>query len=68
MAANCIRFRKWEGIARNAEFIMENLLAIRLGSQSQLPWTLIHSLRYLSFWNGKPRVSSFQDYPTQGFH
>ena len=34
MSANCIRLRKWEGIGRNAEFVMENLLASRLGSQS----------------------------------
>ena len=50
MSANCIRLRKWEGIGRNAEFVMENLLASRLGSQSQLPWTLTNSFHYLSFF------------------
>ena len=47
MSANCIRLRKWDGIARNAEFVMENLLASRLGSQSKLPWTLTKCFRFL---------------------
>ena len=67
MSANCLRLKNWEGIGRNAEFVMENLLASRLGSQSQLPWTLIHSLRYLSFWNGKPRVCLISGLPNSGF-
>ena len=59
MSANCIRLRKWDGIARNAEFVMENLLASKLGSQSKLPWTLTQSFCYLSFWNVKPGVCLF---------
>ena len=57
----------WQGIGKNAEFVMENLPASRLGSLSQLPWTLTNSLHHLSFWNGKPRVCLVSELPKSRF-
>ena len=52
-------FFMWEETGRNSGFLIVNLPASRLCSQSLLPWWLTQSFSYFSFWNGKIRVSLY---------
>ena len=60
MSANLIRLRKWEGIDRNAEFGMENLVASRLVSWSKLPWKLPKGFVTSLSGTGNPKYATFQ--------